>query len=130
MTHKIEWLSFPRILYIDLYGDLTLEDIESFSNDTIQYIEEGKAPVHIIIDDSKVGKPPIRLNSLKQSLRYAQHPSLGWHVAIGDVNPVVNYVAPMIMKIFGVNFLRRKTKENALDFLYRQDSTLKVKDLS
>lgn len=124
MAHTIEWLSFPRILHVALYGDLQLEDIENFSDDVIKHLDEGQAPVHIIVSDSEVGRPPINLNKLRQAAKFVQHPSLGWQVGIGSVNPVVHYIAPMMMKIVGVKLVRRDTKEEALAFLQKQDSTL------
>ena len=57
MTHSIQWLSFPRIVYVELSDDLQIEDLERFSNDVIKYLNEGEAPVHLIVSDTKVGKP-------------------------------------------------------------------------
>ena len=40
---------------------------------------------------------------------------------------MVNYVAPMVMRIVGVNLIRRTTQEDALSFLYQRDPTLTAK---
>lgn len=124
MTHRIEWLAFPRILYVELYGDLRLEDLEAFSRDTIQHLDEAETTVHMIIDDSKVGKPPLQIKKIQEALEYTRHPLLGWQVAIGLVNPIVNYVAPKVMRLIGVKLVRYRTKEEALEFLSEKDSTL------
>jgi hypothetical protein len=124
MAHKIQWLFYPRILHVELYGDLDFDNLQQFNDELVTHLEQGEAPVHVIIDDTNVGKPPLQLGKLKRILPYIQHPSLGWQVGIGTVNPLVNYMAPMLMKLARVSFIRRQTQEEALQALVKQDASL------
>ena len=124
MSHTVEWLLSERVILVNLEGDLTIDDLEDFSNDIVSLLEEGQSPVHIMISDANVGKIPVQLNQVQKKLGFIRHPALGWLVAVGEVNPLINYIVPTIMKIAGVSYARRHSQEDALRLIYHHDPTV------
>lgn len=124
MSFEIRWYFPKRIIYIHLLGELGLAEVEQMSRESLTFIQEGIAPVHILLDDSKGGQPPISLKELKSRLEIASHPSVGWIVGIGEVDQVAKFLIPLLMKILKLQYLRVENLDAALNFLSRQDLSL------
>ena len=53
MAYEISWQQTNRIIYGRIYGDNTLEDVDHWSQDIVNYLETGIEPVHLVIDTTK-----------------------------------------------------------------------------
>lgn len=124
MSFELKWYLSKRIILARLTGELDLDQVEALAKNIYLLIDEGIAPVHILIDDTKGGRPPISLNQLKARLTWAEHPSLGWVVAIGEADPVAKFLVPLLMKIMKIEFVRYPTLLAAVEFLKKRDLTL------
>lgn len=130
MAHTAKWLIEGRVALVKIVGDLSIEALGAMSDEIIQYLEAGQAPVHLLIDDEELGRPPIRVATIRKVALFLKHENLGWQVAIGDVNPIANYIVPVVIKLAGVQLVRRKTQEDAMAFLQEHDLTLKTEELA
>lgn len=128
MPHTIEWYLPKRIVFMYVEGNFTLENFSDVSNGLIELFDEGEAPIYLLVDDSQVEKIPIKLRHIQTQFEFMRHPSLGWIVSIGDANPLLNYIIPMVTKIIGIKFVRYKTMEEALNFIKKQDQTIEWQD--
>lgn len=124
MPHTTTWYIEKRIIYMNIYGDITLDEATLINDDFNRYLDAGTAPIHILVNDTQVGKMPFNVKQLRSRLTCMSHPNIGLLVSIGEVNPILNYIMPMIAKIAGLIFIRRKTVADSLDYLSKHDATL------
>lgn len=124
MSHTVEWYIPSRLIYLDIWGDVTLEEIEAVNAEVVRLLDQGDSPVHLLGRDQDVGKMPVNLRELQKRFTLVNHPTLGWIVGVGEVNPVLNFLFPMLMKIARVDFVRRLSLAGAEDFLKNNDMSL------
>ena len=124
MSYELSWYLPKRIIHIHILGEMELSEVEAMSHAAFALMEEGIAPVHILMDDAKGGRPPLSLKELKSRLEITQHASIGWIVGIGDADPVAKFLIPLLMKLVKLQYVRVKTIEEALEVLRKQDMSL------
>lgn len=129
MSYTVEWYIPSRLIYLNIWGDITLEEIEVVNADVVRLLDQGDSPVHLLGRDQDVDKMPVNLRELQKRFNLVSHPTLGWIVGVGEVNPVLNFVFPMLMKIARVDFVRRSTLVDAEDFLKKNDMSLNWEDI-
>ena len=123
MSYNISWCEDKRVFCVRLTGELTDEDWAKVVVIDTRHLEEGIAPVHIIIDVSELDSFP---TNVRQTASYASHlrdPRLGWAVVVGG-NPLLDFVASLLSQITGFKLTKSGTPEAALEFLRTQDATL------
>ncbi len=124
MSIEINWYVPNRILHVHVLSELGLDDVEEMARDVTTFMGEGVAPVHILLDDAKGGRPPISLKELKARLAIAEHPSIGWIVGVGEVDAVAKFLIPLLLKVMKLKYVRVTTLEEGVGFLSRHDVTL------
>jgi len=123
---EFTWYIPARILHIEVYDDNDVEALQEFGDRARQLVQEGEAPVHILLDDADAAPPPVSLNVLKDALnmRSVDVQSLGWVIGIGDGAMVAKVIFPMLTKILGIKYTRVASLDDAIDFLQHRDPTL------
>lgn len=124
MSFEISWYIPQRIIHIHLLGELDLNAVGAMAKAINHMMQEGVAPVHILLDDAKGGRPPISLTQLKSQLEIAKSPLMGWIVGVGETDPVAKFLIPLLANIMNVHYSRVATIEDAIDFLVKQDMSL------
>jgi hypothetical protein len=109
MSHTVKWFQPERIIYMQVEGNITLEETKSVSNDITALLDVGVAPVHLIVDDHAVEKMPSQLRELNKNFEFMRHPAMGTIMSVGKADPILNFVIPMITKIIRVHFVRHET---------------------
>ncbi len=124
MEPIFEWYIQDRVIFHRGVGDQTLEIILKNNNRFIQMIEEGSAPVHIIVDARQVGLIPLPLFRLSQATSFFKHPSLGWFIAIPS-SPTIKFIAGFLPQIVGLPRYRVvRDLDSAIVLLKEKDLTL------
>ncbi|MGQ9909474.1 MAG: hypothetical protein ACUVS2_11630 [Candidatus Flexifilum sp.] len=126
MGFRVEWLYRDRVIFEQLYGDVTVGEIEAVAEALQTLAEAGQAPVHIINDVRSLRKYPINLKSIRQAVQVPASSNLGWLVVIQNDNPLVRFIAATIAQLV-ITDLRMssvKTPEEALRFLLSRDPSL------
>jgi len=124
MSFEISWYIPERVIFVRITGELDINAVEEMAKAAREEIEIGIAPIHILLDDTKGGRPPISLNQLKSRLEIAKNPSLGWIIGIGETDPVAKFLIPLLMNIMNISFTRVASIEDALKFLVKHDMSL------
>ena len=124
MSFEVSWYLPERIIHVQVLAELDLSAVEAMSHETLKYMEQGIAPVHILLDDAKGGRPPISLKEMQARMEVANHPSIGWIVGVGEADPVAKFLIPLLMKVVKMKYTRVATIEDALGFLSKQDTTI------
>jgi hypothetical protein len=124
MSFEISWHTPKKIIFVHLLGELDLNAVEAMAQQCAVLMDEGIAPVHILLDDRNGGRPPISLSQLRSRLEIGKHPYLGWIVGIGETDPVAKFLLPLVMNLISVKYERVATIDDALNFLIKQDLTI------
>ena len=128
MPIDLSWYEPQRIVRAHVYGEAGLSELKQMIVDIQPYLEEGIAPVHVILDDATAGPPPISIKQLKDIMDTGKRSidKLGWIVGIGDVNPIAKMVIPLLAKIVKIKHVRVDTLDAALTVLKKQDLSLTI----
>lgn len=125
MPYTREWVEHGRIIRTAFTGALTIAELKQSSDEAMEMMEQGNAPVHIITDLTHLKQFPTNLLQVKDALPHLAHPSMGWQTFYGAPS-----LATSLIGIFG-HIARARTRafptyEQAVRFLKEQDSTLTV----
>jgi hypothetical protein len=123
MPHQISWAQDKRIILLNLIGSLDLEDGFKASNDTNDYINQGTAPVHLVVDMSELKSFPTNITKVNQMNQYLKNPARGWVVVIGG-NSLSNFLVNVLSQVVKFPVTQRPALNDALDFLRKNDATL------
>lgn len=130
MPFKYHWYIEGQIIYAELWGDQTLEELHTSNNEMIANLEQSNGRfIHVIINDAKLLSIPLSLPKIQKVLTYTKHPNLGWAVMIGEKekglkDSVQDFMIIMIAKLARARYIRLKTFEDALSHLHKVDQTI------
>ena len=126
MPLQFTWYIPSQILHIKVSGDNDITELQKFGDRARQLLQEGQAPVHILLDDAHAAPPPVNINALKDALnlRSVDIQSLGWVIGIGEGNVIARAIFPVLTKVLGIQYTRLATLDDAIDFLQYRDPTL------
>ncbi len=125
MPHEISWYQEKRIVLNRLIGSLDVEAGTQASEATSQFLNEGVAPVHLIVDMTELKSFPTNITKVNTMNQYLKNPSLGWVVVIGG-NTLSQFLVNVLSQVIRFRVAQRPTLEQAVDFLRAQDPSLAV----
>lgn len=125
MITPAKWLIKNRIIYAHGSGVVTETDLREHTTQVSILLEEGIAPIHIILDSSpdfQIKHPDLR--SGIDNLRFLRHSSLGWSIQVLTGNRALAFVSTLIARFARVNYKTVRTGDEALAFLGMMDSSI------
>lgn len=123
MPYSIDWEVDGRVVYERVYGDITVEELVRFNHDVSHLItNNGRPPVHIIMDLSEIGHYPYNLKDLIV-VRQSDDDQVGLTLVITQ-NPKVRFMASTLGQFAGPRLRVFNTEQETLEFLTREDKTL------
>jgi hypothetical protein len=125
MGYEVSWYIEGRVVKATFTGEMTIQETESASEMTAQYIQEGQPPcVHLIADTTQLERFPTNLNLLnRSSSKHLWQPRIGWTIVI-STNSTTRFISGVITQVARVRFRMFPTLEEGLVFLADQDKTL------
>jgi hypothetical protein len=131
MPYQISWHVEKRVLMVKLFGVLIEQESNEVGEINTRYLQEGIAPVHIIVDTNGLEKFPVNLRQNSQFMAYLSSPALGWVVVLGlSNNMLARFAVTVISQVVKFKLAQRTTVDDALSYLQSQDSTLKSNQAS
>jgi hypothetical protein len=128
MAYKIRWYIQDRVVFTEVEGAFSLDELATFTDDIItNYLDQGQAPVHCIGHMSQMTSFPTQVNQvLKTAKAFMKHPKMGVLIIVGHGNPIMRFVGSMVSQASKVEFYVVETESEALERLNRLDSTLNL----
>jgi hypothetical protein len=123
MPYEHRWYVERRIIYSKVWGDQDIDELTRSSSEVQSMMEQGIPLVHMLMDDSQLGKVPVNLSQLMKAIS-GRHANLGWVIMIGQGSRIPNFLMDMLTKIFRSNVRREPTLEKAVEFLKGTDITI------
>ncbi len=122
--NHITWHTDNRIVDVQVTGDQTMADLRALNTTIMTLLDDGNAPVHMLIDMTEAGDIPSNIREVKQVFTYLDHLALGWSLFIGVSNPLHKLVISLTNQLSGVQASVTSTKSAALEQLRRVDQSL------
>ena len=123
MSFIHQWYQDNRVVKVVFDGDVTNEGIASYNDVMTNYMDEGVAPVHVIIETSNIGNIKIHPRELLKATQYLKHAHMGWVVLVGS-NGFVSFFMTVINSTTPMRFTKAKTIQSAYQMLVEKDKTL------
>jgi hypothetical protein len=124
MPYRFEWYVEGRVILEEAYGDVTIDELIRFNAEVTQLIvEKGIAPVHVIVDLTKVEKYPPSLREVLGTMRQKHPEKVGWMLIVTE-NPVLRFVASTIFQLARLKLRTFTTLQQAKGFLAEMDETV------
>ncbi|MBI1258539.1 MAG: hypothetical protein GC204_13810 [Chloroflexi bacterium] len=124
MPYRIQWYVEGRVILEEAFGDVTMEELVRFNAEVTTLIaEEGVAPVHVIVDLSKVEKYPPSLREVLSTMRQKAPEKVGWMLIVTE-SPILRFVASTVFQIAHLKLRTFATLPQAKTFLAEMDDTV------
>ncbi len=123
MAYELSWYHEQRVIYVRIWGDLTLDELRHYNTEVYDKLDHGVSPVHLILDVTDMKQFPPSLTALKSTAHYLSHPNLGRNVMIGGPMLAQSF-ARITAQLLKLDFRTTRTMREALSLLKDGDATL------
>lgn len=123
MAYNIHWVVPSRILEIKLEDEVTMSAMVTLVEETHTFVNAGQAPVHILIDSTRLMNRAVNFQEINQIAKTMGNPGTGWWVIINP-GKMIWFVASVLSKLLGVKLKSAHSVEEAQSILQRVDLTL------
>lgn len=123
MPIDVSWLTEGRIIYVDGYDEITLDEMRHGEKEAFALLRDRSAtPVHFIVDVEGIRSSASSGKEFTPSIY--QEPGIGEVVIIGVNQIWLRSLISFVMNLFNFPFRLASDVEDALDYIYEQDETL------
>lgn len=122
--YKLSWLIEKRVIFMDLHGDLEIDEFRQLMIVYSEMVAAGVEPVHAIINVQHITSQMHKLNSVRQVIEEHRPPKPGFTVLIGGNAVTRFFVYVLVSMLFRLEVRYVKNMDEALKVLYRVDDTL------
>ena len=126
MPIHVDWYIPKRVIFIQLDGDITINDIHIMNHQLQDKLNVCEPLVHMLIDQSRIGRFPINIKEIRELLTVMRYEHFGQLIMYGKVNSLGEFVSGMVARMGGLKLRTFKTEETALEFLMHQDESLQA----
>jgi hypothetical protein len=124
MSTHVSWLLEDRIIFNQMVGAMTKEEMPAFNDQMLSYFDQSTQPVvHNLVDMRYMDSFPSVIQ-IQKHFTFPSHPKMGWGVFVGISNPVARMTLAIGPQMFKLHFRHVKTIEEALDLFKFIDRTL------
>ncbi len=117
MAYRLKWQVEKQIVLLSIQKESSLEDFGAFAQEiTSQYLDSCDAPVHVLMDMTRLEKFPHELVKIRAVTGdFFRHPALGSVVVVGRVNPLAGCIIDTLARTFRVDCAAVPSMREALD---------------
>lgn len=126
MPVMLSWFIPERVVYVDLDGDVTADEIRANAAEFAALVDTSPAPlVHVLQDATDLTSLPRELKALSDAVQIGYgHPRLGWTVAFGVRNDLLRFIGGLTSRLFSIRYRIVDTQADAIEWLAQMDITL------
>ncbi len=122
MPVTVSWLVPKQVVFVTFSGQVTLEDVHTQVTLTQTSIAEGEAPVHFVIDTTRIEKYDLSLPEIRMAFP-GHDERIGWTVVYGP-NKITRFFASILMQLMKSKFQFVDSEADALAYLAHNDQRL------
>lgn len=121
MPYQVRSLIDRRAVLIVTAGMVTLPEIRSGGQQVDALVSAGDAPVHVIIDITRMTDYPLSPSKIFEASSFLRHPNLGLIPAYGVANPLLNTLLQVVGQMAPFEYRVVPSLPAALDLLRAHD---------
>lgn len=115
MSYAIKWYVDKQVIYIKLSGVVTTQEVTLLNRQTVEHVQQGIQPVHVIIDTLEVEAYPENLRWVMELMRNNRFSPTGWNVIV-QKHKAIRLLGSTILSILGVPYHTCATLDEARAF--------------
>ena len=123
MAVNISWYVENRVILAHVEGVVDDEGMHAFNTTIGDFLENGQAPIHLIVDTTEIKQFPTNLRTLRKSQAYLTHSNMGWIIVI-NTNPMLNFLVHVLTSVAHVKERTVKTFDEGKHILASLDASL------
>ncbi len=126
MSHKVDWFVEKQIVFVKMWGRVTVEEYTTYFRDCYAAYDQSDYPtVHTVIDARCVLHNP-NLIEIKRALPKQNHPRVGWVVGVvdGPANVLIRMLLNTVSKVTNQRLRHFNEVEDAFAFLRHMDPNI------
>jgi hypothetical protein len=113
-----------RVILVDVYGEVSLKEIRRLKAESILMLGQGQAPVHRIIDTTKITTIPHDWQNTATAVLDGKRVPQGGMIIVVFNNKAVRFLSEPIFMVLRLEVRFAATIEEALEMLCWHDPTL------
>jgi len=117
MGFKINWYVEKQVISLKLFDAVSADEVLEINRQTVQFAQDGLAPVHIIIDTLGVSEFPTNLRWVLQIMQSNPIAPSGWHILIHN-NPIIHFLSSTVLSLLRVPVYACGSVAEAKQFLH------------
>ena len=125
MGFRVSWHIPHRVYRMQVWGDISLEELKAGSDAAIEFLQIGTAPVHCIGDARYIRKAPYSIEGILKATQVLKEPNLGYFLFLSN-SQSLNLIGSFVSELSNVNFKSFMKPDDAIAFLQQQDDTLPI----
>ncbi|MCI0710426.1 MAG: hypothetical protein L0154_09720 [Chloroflexi bacterium] len=122
MAYQVSWLVPQRVIFVRVTATLTRDDIVAMNQDYFHLLDEGVAPVHMLVDANQLDKLDIKVKDIP-SLLMQDDARFGWNFIVTP-NRFIGFLSNLAAHLTGSKYKTMDKLDEALQVLVRLDSSL------
>jgi hypothetical protein len=122
MSYKTDWLVPKFLILMKMEGEINVEVMMEVNKDFFRFIEEGDAPVHLLLDARGLNKINIQIRDIPKILT-KQDNRFGLNYILTE-NSFARFIMNLAEHMTGSHYRVAKSTEEALVAILRHDSRL------
>lgn len=127
MSIQLNWLLDKQVIHVELSGDVSANELYTVGESVLAMVESAQVPlVHVVCDETRLGKIPTSLPQLSGAMQWLQHPKFGWMLCFGAQDRMTTFLAQGIASLFKLRYRRFNSEDDALDFLASIDTSFRA----
>jgi hypothetical protein len=124
MPIHVTWLYNLRVILAEDIGVITLPELKQANAQVLNLLNQGVAPVHLIIDVSALEQYPRTPSTLSEALSFSEHPHLGKVVICGFHNQLLRVVLSVLSRLLSVEPHFSSSVQDSMVYIASRDPTL------
>ena len=124
MPITVTWYIPKRVISIQLDGDIRDDELHGLNQQLHHMLNVSEPLVHVLVDQTHIGKFPINLKEIRETLTVMQYEGFGNIIMYGKVNPLGEFVSGMLARMAGLKLRTFLSAQGAQEFLLSQDVSL------
>lgn len=124
MPYEVRSLIDRRVVLITTSGVVTLPQVRVGGQQVDVLLSAGEAPVHVIIDITKMTEYPLSPSKIFEASPFLRHPKLGYIAAYGVSSLLLNTLIRVFGQMAPFQYRIVQSLPEALAFLRSQDSRI------
>jgi hypothetical protein len=116
MPYSISWHGNCPILYIQLNGAISLDELQALYYDVVAHLD-GEDHVFVMVNQEQAEAFPQQITDIVNIVGQEDLPQIAWVILVGQMYSMLHFVGDAVFSQLNYEFRRFPTLDEAIEFL-------------